>query len=70
MVKDQPRQLKPATQGADRRGQVEGQIAGLEGWLSGFEIPKGPDLRQEHGLATGGLDKGFGQGPRAATGRG
>ena len=70
MIHDQTRQLKPTPLGRDRWWQVQGQITRLKRGLARLQIANGPDLGQEHGLTTGRRDKGLGQCPRAAPGRG
>ena len=70
VVADQPGQLEPAAQRADRRRQVHGQVAGLEGRLALVQVPQGADLRQKGRLAMGRADKGLRQRPHAPPGGG
>ena len=63
-------QFEAATQGIDGRGQVDGQVAGLEGRLALVQIPQGPDLGRQHRAAPGSGDEGVGQRPCAPAGGG
>ena len=65
-----PRQLAATPQGRDGGGEVQADVARLEGRLARVEVAQGADLRQEGGLPVGGVHKGFGQSAgRAAGGR-
>ena len=70
VVDHQPRQLEPPSPGRDRRRQVQGHVPRFERRLALVQVAEGADLRQQQGLAARHRNKGLGQGPRAAPGRG
>ncbi len=65
---DQPRQLKAAAPGRNRRRQVQGQLPRLEGRLTFVQVAQGADAGQQQRPPAADLDEGLHQAPRRPPG--